>query len=333
MDIPKNNFNPPFRFTRTSHIVLTVRDLEASRVFYTEVIGLVVTEQTSDTLYLRGIEEACHHSVVLRQGPTPVCQRIGFRVLTEEDLDRAYVYFSEKGQPVKWVDVPRQGRTLHADDLFGTPLEICAQMPAVPRMLTKFHLHRGGRAQRIDHFQVLTPDVRLSTEFYMAMGFRFSEYIGHDGPFDPIATFLNRKGNPHDLALFTGIGPRMHHFAYLATETSHILDACDVAGELGWGAEVERGPGRHGPGHALFVYFRDPDGHRVELFNSHYLVMDLENEPVRWDPTNRNVAFPWGMPARRQWFEQASNFESVNTLEPRIKRTPTTLESYLAGST
>ena len=48
-------------------------------------------------------------------------------------------------------------------------------------------------------------------------------------------------------------------------------------------ANVEFGPGRHGPGHALFVYLRDPDGHRIELFNTHYQVMDIENEPVRWD--------------------------------------------------
>jgi catechol 2,3-dioxygenase-like lactoylglutathione lyase family enzyme len=30
------------------------------------------------------------------------------------------------------------------------------------------------------------------------------------------------------------------------------------------------GPGRHGPGHAQFVYMRDPDGHRVELFTTHF---------------------------------------------------------------
>ncbi len=311
---------------------MTSGDLKASKDFYTEVIGLVLTEETSDTLYLRGVEEACHHSLVVRKSAVAQCERIGFRVLTEDDLDKAHAWFAEQGGESRFVEVPRQGRTLHATDNAGTPLEICARMPAVPRMITKFHTHRGGRAQRIDHFQILTPDVRVACQFYMAAGFRLSEFIGEDGDFDPIAVFLQRKGNPHDIALFNGRGPRIHHFAYLCTETSNLLHACDVAGELGYGLEVERGPGRHGPGHALFVYFRDPDGHRCELFNTHYLIMDLENEPVRWDPKDKNVAYPWGMPARRQWFEEATEFSGVTQQEPRIERVPVTLETFLANS-
>ena len=65
--IPNPNYNPPFNITRASHLVLTVRDLEASLAFYGELIGLVVSERTADTLYLRGLEEACHHSLVLQR--------------------------------------------------------------------------------------------------------------------------------------------------------------------------------------------------------------------------------------------------------------------------
>src|SRR5262249_42467641 len=82
MDLPRTNYDVPFDITRSSHVVLTVKDLEASRLFYTEVIGLVVTEQERDTLYLRGVEEACHHSLVLRRTSSePMALRIGMRVL------------------------------------------------------------------------------------------------------------------------------------------------------------------------------------------------------------------------------------------------------------
>ncbi|MGY3484247.1 hypothetical protein ACVW1C_002130 [Bradyrhizobium sp. USDA 4011] len=30
----------------------------------------------------------------------------------------------------------------------------------------------------------------------------------------------------------------------------------------------------------MYVCMRDPDGHRVELFNTHYQIMDIENEPI-----------------------------------------------------
>src|SRR5437879_4637144 len=67
MDIPKTNFNPPFRFGRASHLTFTVRDLARSRDFYTKVVGLVVSDDDRDTLFLRGVEERAHHSLVLKR--------------------------------------------------------------------------------------------------------------------------------------------------------------------------------------------------------------------------------------------------------------------------
>ena len=67
MTIPSPVYDPPFNITRASHVVLTVRDLAASRRFYAEVIGLAVSAEEGDALYLRGLEEACHHSLVLKR--------------------------------------------------------------------------------------------------------------------------------------------------------------------------------------------------------------------------------------------------------------------------
>lgn len=333
MSLPVTDFDPAFRITRASHVVLTVRDLAASKRFYTEVIGLILSAEEDGVLYFRGIEEACHHSLVLRRGDKPACARIGMRMLTESDLDKGKAFFDAKGCATAWAEVSHQGRTLQVTDPVGTQLEFCATMPVMPRMITSFSAHRGGCAQRIDHYQILTPEVRKACEFYMEAGFRLSEYIAPNGTTDLRGVFLQRKGNPHDIVFFNGTGPRLHHVAYLAPEVHHLLQACDVAGELGYGHGVERGPGRHGPGHAMYVYFRDLDGHRVELFNTHYQIMDIENEPVGWDPADSNVSFPWGLPARRGWFEEATLFEDVPVTEPAVKPTPMTLEKFLAVRT
>ena len=265
MSLPTTNFDSGFHITRASHVVLTVRDLAASRQFYSEVIGLILTAEEGDTLYFRGVEEACHHSLVLRRAKDISCMRIGMRVFAEGDLEKLKVFFETQGCAAGWADVPYQGRTLHAADPAGTPLEFCATMPVLPRMITKFTRHAGGSALRLDHYQILTPDVRKVSEFYMAAGFRLSEYIAPAGTFDLRGVFLQRKGNPHDIVFFNGTGPRLHHFAFLAPEVHHLLHACDVAGELGYGTRVERGPGRHGPGHAMYVYMRDPDGTTIEF--------------------------------------------------------------------
>ena len=330
MPLPVAVYDPPFRITRASHVVLGVRDLNMSRVFYEDIAGLVVTKETSDALYLRGIEEACHHSLVLRKADKPECPRIGLRVLTENDLDRAFRHLETKGLSPRFVEVASQGRTLHVSDPVGTPLELCAQMPVVRRVLTRFSAWRGGAAQRLDHYQILTPRVKEATEFYCSLGFKLTEYIAPEGPFEPLGVFLARKGNPHDIVFFNGAGPRMHHVAYVVPEMHNILTACDIAGELGFGDCVERGPQRHGPGHAMFVYLRDPDGHRLELFNTHYQVMDMEIPPTRWDPKG---LLPWGFPAQRSWMEDATPFAGVPVVAPPAGPGPgpMTLERYLAG--
>ena len=332
MNLPEKNLDTPFNITRTSHVVLTVKDLEASRLFYTEVVGLVVTEQTADTLYLRGIEEACHHSLVLKQSNEPPrCERIGMRVLRERDLEPLKAFFDGQGLKTAWADVPHQGKTLHVTDISGVPLEFCSSMTVVPRPLTQFHLHKGGSAMRIDHYQLLVPDVRKATEFYMEAGFWLTEYLSPGNSGELVGVFLARKGNPHDIVFFKEKGPRLHHAAFAAPETFHIMRACDCAGALGFGKGVERGPGRHGPGHALYVYLRDPDGHRVEIFNTHYQAMDLEVPPVRWDPADPYRVNPWGLPAQRKWYQEATEFAGVGLNEPAVRPNPVTLERYLAG--
>src|ERR1700693_1738634 len=97
VSIPQTNPNAPFNVTRASHAVLTVKDLGASRAFYVDAIGLVVSDETKDALYLRGVEEACHHSLVLRRTDAPpVCERVGLRVYTEDDLEKAKLWFDQE---------------------------------------------------------------------------------------------------------------------------------------------------------------------------------------------------------------------------------------------
>jgi catechol 2,3-dioxygenase len=330
MRLPDPVYDPPFQITRASHAVLKVADLAVSEVFYTQILGLVVTTREADRLYLRGLEETCHHSLVLEGGAaTPAARRVGLRVFRDVDLDRAALFFAARGLPFAFVDVPHQGRTLLTADACGTPLEFCATMPVVERKLTAFTEWLGGCAMRFDHYQLLVPDVQRACDFYAAMGFRLSEYMV-DASEMPLGIFIQRKGNPHDIAIMHGAGPRLHHVAYTTPDVHTLIRACDVAGDMGFGDRVERGPGRHGPGHALFVYFRDPDGHRVELFNTHYQTIDIENESVRWDPSNMHRNLPWGLPAQKSWYEEAACFEAAPVREPSRRPEPLTLERYLA---
>src|ERR1700720_1097483 len=67
MPVHKPVFDPPFNVVRSSHIEFGVRDIGRSRAFYVDCLGLLVSDETDDALYLRGVEERNHHSIVLRR--------------------------------------------------------------------------------------------------------------------------------------------------------------------------------------------------------------------------------------------------------------------------
>ncbi len=128
MPIREPVFNPPFNIVRASHVELGVRDLEASRAFYVDCLGLLVSDEDDDALYLRGVEERNHHSMVLRRAREAEVHALGFKLASEEDLDRAAFWFGRRNLPIAFPELPHQGRTLRTADIFGMPLDLYAQM-------------------------------------------------------------------------------------------------------------------------------------------------------------------------------------------------------------
>src|ERR1700731_1600710 len=317
MPVHKPVFDPPFNVVRASHVELGVRDLGRSRAFYVDCLGLLVSDATEDALYLRGVEERNHHSIVLRRAREPDVHALGFKLAGKDNIPRAPCWLARRNLPTAFPDLPHQGRTLRTADIFGTPLDLYAQMDQSPSMLQKYATYRGARIQRIDHLNCFTPDVQASYDFYAALGFRLTEYSETDGA-DPKlwAVWLQRKGNVHDLAFTNGVGPRLHQVGVWTANVLDIIHICDVMATSGYLANMERGPGRHGISNAFFLYIRDPDGHRIELFTSDYATMDHDHEPLRWslrDPRRQTL---WGAPAPRSWFEQGSPFPGQAIREP-----------------
>ena len=312
MPLPKHVFNPPFNIVRASHAVLGVTDLERSRAFYEGALGLHVEDHAPDAVYLRGVEERQHHSLVLRRTANPVCERMGFKVASEEDLDKAAAYFGSRGLRYAFVDVPYQGRTLHASDPFGAPIELYFAMEKRERLLQLFGHYKGVQAQRLDHFNIFSPELQDAVDFYGGLGFRVTEYTEEDGRDGRIiAAWMQRKGNVHDLAFTNGAGPRLHHMAYWVLSPLNIIHLCDVMASTGHLDNMERGPGRHGISNAFFLYVRDPDCHRVEFYTCDYQTMDPDHEPIRWSMRDPRRQTLWGQPAPRSWFEEGSLFDGV----------------------
>ena len=112
------------------------------------------------------------------------------------------------------------------------------------------------------------------------------------------AAWMHRKGNVHDFAFTNGPGPRLHHLAYWVPTAINIMHLCDVMASSGYLANIERGPGRHGISNAFFLYVRDLDGHRIELYAWDYLTGDPDHEPVRWSVRDPRRQTLWARPRR-----------------------------------
>ncbi|TCP30186.1 catechol 2,3-dioxygenase [Scopulibacillus darangshiensis] len=302
-----------FNILRAARAVVNVTDLDAARDFYVSALGFVETESDGEHIYLRGLEEHNHHCYVLKKADKPGVHALGYKVYSEADLEALSYLFESKGLETKWLEKGTQhamGRTLRTYDSLGMPLEFFAEMDTVERSLQRYDVYKGSRMQRIDHFNCLVPDVEAAHNFYInKLGFVSSEYTEADGHI--WASWIHRKPTVHDQAFMNGEGPKLHHVGFTLNDSSSILHVCDVLGSLGYGDAIERGPGRHGLSNAFFLYLRDPDGNRVELYTGDYLTTDPDFKPIRWDLDDPQRGTFWGHNVPDSWFYEATPFLDI----------------------
>ncbi len=322
MPVPAPNLYPPFNIVRLSHVEFTVTDLDASRHFYADTLGLQVTEAEGDTICLRAMEERGHHCIRLRRGEKPAATALSFKLFDEPDLDRAAEYFEGRGLPVEWVERAHQGRTLATRDPQGLPLEFYSRMDRLPPIHQKYALYRGVKPLRIDHFNTFSPNVDEAVAFYNDIGFRVTEYTEDEESGKLWAAWMHRKGGVHDIAFTNGLGPRLHHTAFWVPTPLNIIDLLDLMSTTGYIGNIERGPGRHGISNAFFLYIRDPDGHRIEIYCSDYQTVDPDLEPIKWDLKDPQRQTLWGAPAPRSWFEEGTLFEGVTPRKADLDAQP-----------
>jgi catechol 2,3-dioxygenase len=299
--------NPP-QIIRLGQIILSVNDLEASRHFYVDLLGLNVLHETPQALYLRGVEDR-EWTLKLEKSREPRLRQIGFKVGSDSVLDELAALASSHGLEHRWEKEQDRPRMLRVQDPFGFPIGFYFQSVKHPWLLQNYDMHRGPAPQRLDHCNVFAQRIQDMTRWYMdVLGFRMSEYSDDDEG-QIRASWLQRKGNVHDIAMTNGPGPRLHHFAYWMPESGRIFQACDILAGANEDKAIERGPGRHGISNAFFLYLRDPDGHRIELYTSDYMTVDPDFEPIRWHIDNPRRQQLWGGIAPKSWFTEGSRVE------------------------
>jgi catechol 2,3-dioxygenase len=297
----------PPDIVRAAYAELIVTDLAEAKRFWVDLLGFVVTEPGPDALYLRGYDELTHHNLILREGPEPAAARLAYRVRTAADLDRAEEFYAALGTRTTRIPAgvtPGVGEAVRAEDPLGFTVEFFFEAAHAERLQQRYDLRRGAEVARLDHFNIVVTDVHAAYAYYRSLGFGLSETIEDEQTM--YAAWMFRKQTVHDVAFTGGDGPRLHHLGFFAHESHQVLRVCDILGSLNLQEHIERGPGRHGVSNAFYVYLRDPDGHRLELYTSDYFTGDPDHPVLRWsvrDPRRRDF---WGHPVIPSWYTEAT---------------------------
>ena len=319
--------------TRAAHMEFRVTDLERARIFYVDVLGFIETARDKQRIYLGGYEERDLYSLVLRKADTPGVGHIAFRVSDAADLDKLAKLYEEHRCPIKWVNAgfeEGQGKALRVQDPTGLPIEFFHEISQRERLLQRYDLYRGAEVMRLDHFNCQLPDVQKAYDWFtQKLGFFCSEFtVTEAKPEQLWAAWLHRKQDVHDIALMNGLGPRVHHGGFWVSDQASVLRTCDILAAAGMVKAIERGPGRHGLSNAFFLYLRDPDGNRIELYTGDYIIADPDWKPIKWSINDPRRATFWGHTPPASWFNEASKVESIQTgellpiFEPRLKDRP-----------
>ena len=293
---------------RCAYAELVVTDLAASRSFYVDALGLTVTREDEHAIYLRTLEEFIHHNLVLRKGPSAALGCLAFRVREPEDVRRAERYYRSLGCEVERAKegfAAGIGEAVRVVDPLGFPYEFFHDTTHVDRLTWRYDLHTPGALVRLDHFNQVTPDIPVAQAYLESLGFRVTENIKDDQGVT-YAAWLCRKATVHDVALTGGDGPKLHHVAFSTHEKHNIIAICDKLGALRRSDAIERGPGRHGVSNAFYLYLRDPDGHRIEIYTQDYYTGDPDTPVVTWDVHDNQRRDWWGHPVVPSWYTEAS---------------------------
>lgn len=278
------------------HAELRVTDLDASRHFFTEIMGLFVSAETGRQIYLRAWQDWDHHTLVLTEAEESGLGHVGWRVSGPGDLAEHEKQLKRLGLPFEWVE---GGTELgHGDSIrfltpeAGVPTELYWDVepyvesdPALVSTLAS-HPQRfvggGVSPRRFDHVNFLINDVKAEQEWHSEhLGIRHNYYVeGQDG--GRLASWLAKTNLSHEIAFMRNRlqdGNRLHHVAYYLDSGDQLLRGATIIADAGY--KIEWGPGQHGTSGAIFLYCIEPSGNRIEVWTGGMLLFAPDWKPIR----------------------------------------------------
>ncbi|UJL45589.1 VOC family protein [Virgibacillus sp. NKC19-16] len=278
------------------HVEISVTNFDQSLWFFTEVMGLVLTESDGDRAYLRAWQDFDDYTLVLRASNVSEVNRMGWRVSTEESLKLFEKQLKEMNIDFIWVaggEKRALGDMIQFKSPAGFPVELYWEKELFvtddPKLQSKLPSHpskysfRGVSPRRFDHVNMMVNDVKKEQEWWTdLLGIHHRYYIQNKEDVR-LGSWLSRTNIAHEMALMRNSnqnGASFHHLAYYLDSPDELIRAANIMAEND--IEIEWGPGKHGTSGAQFIYVFEPSGHRIEIWTGGFLIFSPDWEPIEW---------------------------------------------------
>jgi catechol 2,3-dioxygenase-like lactoylglutathione lyase family enzyme len=270
--------NSAVRVSKLAYVGFETPDLDRMTDYYTKILDFSLVDRSARGAFLTTSFD--HHCVVLTQGEAKGRSVVGYEIW--EPLGDAQRRLREAGYEVQRRSDIAPGTTdvLVLDEPgTGVPLHLLsAQDPSGVDGYTPL------RPTKLGHVAAFAGELAPMQKFYTELlGFKWSDTIGD------FFVFLRCNADHHAANFMASTKyDGMHHIAYEMRDPNHLITMVDHLGRNGY--RLIWGPGRHGPGHNLFTYHKDPDGHTIELFTQ----LDVMHDEARgyWEPRPWHESFP-----------------------------------------
>ncbi len=299
--------HPAFDVAHLGHVELYTDRFAESLDFFTRVYGLKLSALEDGRAWLRAWDDYEFSTLLLTRHHTTGVGHIAYRAVSPEALLRRVRSIEQSGcRVLGWIDGERgHGPAFRFESPAGHVFELYYETewyrpadddrPALKNTASAF---TGAAPRRLDHLNLLAPDVREFRTFVeTCLGARVTEMIQLDnGRLGGCWFTVNNKS--YDLAVtedhVPGARARLHHVTYATDQREDILRAADIF--LQNGVHIETGPHKHAIQGTFFLYVWEPAGNRVELANAGArLVLAPDWQPVVWTEAERKKGQAWGL--------------------------------------
>lgn len=245
---------PRFPVSALRSVDLIVPDLARGITFYVDVWGLVLHRHADGVAYLRGAG-IDPYLVSLRQGATTAVAGVAYRADPATDLaelrQRVLAAGATNETPIAGSDDGAGGVSFSCLDAYGRRLTI-VQNDTQLTPLTDL----PSRPVRLAHVNINCDDSDREIAFYRdGLGFQVTDR-------NKLMNFLRTNFDHHAVVLANDTIHTLNHIAFLHNTWENVMIAGgrmrDAGYPIGWG------PGRHGPGANVYLYFVDPFGIVIE---------------------------------------------------------------------